>query len=295
MNWIRIGSFDTREQDELNIEIGTKSEFVTAVGKTDKYDVVGSVGSVLTNADFMPNVTVTYTMVVSAFDNAHSHTPIEDFVNYFKKATVIPVGYQRLFDSFDALNTSTAHSFRLAVLKNFDLIRTSKDGETATFKISFDCKPQIFLISGENYTTVIRRGGGGVGFDYVFENPASFLDDNGIYHCKFARPELLLTAVGATQNKYIKLEDIASGNEMTIKLADDIPTNSDIVIDLETMNARTEVLDSLNRYVSFVGNIFEYQSELYNQYEMFGQSGSYRITDANGIEWLDVKTRFFKL
>lgn len=118
----------------------------------EEITVPGRDGTLFGNEKRLMNVELTYPafMYANFSDNARA----------LRSFLLSKVGYQRLADTYHP------DEFRLAVFRGgteFDMLQNLKAGN---FDLTFDCKPQRFLVSGETVRTFSGSG--------TIENPTLF-------------------------------------------------------------------------------------------------------------------------
>lgn len=118
-------------------------------------DVPGRNGAYALDLGRFKNVEVTYHVVVHKDTNANFQTELSDVRNWLASK----VGYQRLTDDYNS------GVYRMAIFKGG--LETSEAFVTgAEFDITFECKPQRWLTSGETAVTVADGG--------TLDNPTPF-------------------------------------------------------------------------------------------------------------------------
>jgi len=106
--------------------------------------VPGRNGAIEIDKGHWNNIEVTYHAGVFAGNQ-------EDFgkkINAFRNAIVSQVGYQRLTDTYNA------DEYRLGIYASGIGASTVKTNEAGEFDLIFNCKPQRYLLEGENEITV---------------------------------------------------------------------------------------------------------------------------------------------
>ena len=107
--------------------------------------VPGRSGLLLMDSGRYENVTRTYGVVIP--ENADSNLP------GLRAVLASRVGYCRLTDTFD-----TDHYFMAVYREDFQPTYDWRSGEMGKAEITFECKPQRFLISGETEITKTSSG-----------------------------------------------------------------------------------------------------------------------------------------
>lgn len=145
------------------------------------------------------NITVTYPAGLIQ----GTETDFKQAISNFRNALCSRVGYHRLEDDY---NTD---EYRMAVYKE-GLEVTPADVKAGEFSITFECKPQRWLKSGETWTTAAQ---------YTrFTNPTLF----------DSSPLFLVNGYGSFTMTQ------ANGGTATITVAQDSSTNRAVYIDCET-------------------------------------------------------------
>lgn len=166
-------------------------------------DVPGRNGQLtFDNGRFM-NIEVTY----NAFVTGDNSDDIADNIRGYRNAIGSLIGYQRLEDTFHT------DEYRQAIFRNGIEVEPTIYQTGGYFDITFDCKPQRFLTSGENavdLSTAIRQT--------ITGNPVSFYYQSGntIVHSMTARKGLYQGGSGnPSPNNYRPIE---SFNSLSFKL-----------------------------------------------------------------------------
>ena len=182
--------------DSLGITVEAAPNYRKPKRKIDVYSVPGRSGDIIRQQDAWENVDQSYE--IAAGDGTEHAVP-----GAFSSVAAWlygPSGYQRLEDDFDQTH------FRMARFDGpFDVENLVTRVGRAT--ITFNCKPQRFLVSGETPTTLLIPG--------TITNPTDFA----------ARPLLYVTGGGVEGTVTI------GGTVFTIS-----DTSVPVYIDCETMN-----------------------------------------------------------
>lgn len=182
-------------------------------------EIAGKNGDLTIDNGRFFNIDVTYPAGCFADNMSDFKTKIESFRNVIcsKKS------YQRLADEYNP------DEFRLGIFKTgFDVTAVNMH-QAGEFTLTFDCKPQRFLTSGEAITTLTTDGS--------ITNPTLFP----------SQPLLVVTGYG----------DLGIGSK-TLTIEGDDPTQ-EIHIDCEAMEAWTEsggVITPANDLVQNAGDAF---------------------------------------
>ena len=138
-------TFAGKSSHDFGIRISGEGTYNRPKRKFAEYEIAGRNGSLLIDEGCFDNITVTY----PAFIITEMPERVQEFANYMSKFA----GYQRLEDSY------APDVFRLAQYSGGLEVKTkgymNRMGE---FDISFNCKPQRFLKSGENALTFNANG-----------------------------------------------------------------------------------------------------------------------------------------
>ena len=104
------------------------------------YSVPGRNGDIILDNGRWKNLDVTYSCAIATnFDSKFAK---------FKSAMLNQVGYKKLWD------TIHPETYRKAILKDPIHVDTSRKNFTGRFDITFNCKPQRFLLYGDEPTTL---------------------------------------------------------------------------------------------------------------------------------------------
>lgn len=105
--------------------------------------VPGRNGDLIVDNKRWHNVDITYSLAIA--------TGFADAFDAFKKALLSQSGYQRLTDSI------YPDVFRMAIVQEPIQPETMRFNRTGTFDVTFHCKPQRYLKSGEFSTTITEH------------------------------------------------------------------------------------------------------------------------------------------
>lgn len=181
-------------------------------------EIPGKNGALTLDNGRFENIEVTYPAGCFADNMTDFKTKIESFRN-----AIFKTSYQRLTDDY---NTD---EFRLGVYKTAFDVSPGVLHHAGEFTLSFDCKPQRFLTSGESSTTFTADGS--------ITNPTDFASS----------PLMVVTGYG----------DLGIGSK-TLTIEGDDPSQV-IYIDCESMEAWTEsggVKTPANDLVQNAGDAF---------------------------------------
>lgn len=134
-----------RSTKEFGIFISGEGTFSSPERNTSSQEVPGRNGALLFDMGNYKNMPVKY----PAFIIKGLPTRIRDFLNF----AGAQIGYQRLEDTYHP------YEFRMAKFKTNPSIDTAGHmNRSGKFTLEFDCKPQRFLKSGEEITTLEADG-----------------------------------------------------------------------------------------------------------------------------------------
>lgn len=199
-NSIIFGGIDSAD---YGIYVAGNAVFNSPERDVTMIDVPGRNGQLtLDNGRFM-NIEVTY----NAFVTGDNSDDIADNIRGYRNAIGSLIGYQRLEDTFHS------DEYRQAIFRNGIEVEPIIYQTGGYFDITFDCKPQRFLTSGENtvdLSTAIRQT--------ITGNPVSFYYQTGntTVHSMTARKGLYQGGSGdPSPNNYRPFE---SFNSLSFKL-----------------------------------------------------------------------------
>lgn len=134
-----------RSTKEFGIFISGEGTFSSPERNTSSQEVPGRNGAILFDMGNYKNMPLKY----PAFIIKGLPTKIRDFLNF----AGAQIGYQRLEDTYHP------YEFRMAKFKTNPSIDTAGYmNRSGKFTLEFDCKPQRFLKSGEEITTLEADG-----------------------------------------------------------------------------------------------------------------------------------------
>lgn len=139
--------FDGENSRDYGIYVQDVKVFGAPTRDVEMISIPGRDGEFALDKGRFNNIQVVYTCAFGADSKSDFNTGISDFRNWLASRK----GYKRLEDE---INTA---EYRMAVFKNgLDVSTLNK--ETGTFEVTFDCKPQRFLKSGETAQEVTSGG-----------------------------------------------------------------------------------------------------------------------------------------
>ena len=144
---LRTFSFDGISSDTFNLFINEAGPHGAPERAVEMLEIPGRNGFYALDQGRFNNTEVTYHVVVDGSDDADFSEEIADVREWLCSGT----GYKRLEDDYNP------NEYRMAVFRNgFDTDESFWNG--AEFDITFDCKPQRWLKSGETATAVANNG-----------------------------------------------------------------------------------------------------------------------------------------
>jgi phage-related protein len=129
---------------DYGIYIGGEGVFNAPQRDVEMIEIPGRNGAFALDRGRFKNIEVTYTAINHEPDLATFSANLEAFRN----ALASQKGYQRLEDTFHP------DEYRMAAFVNGLEIEPIEYNTAAEFEVTFDCKPQRFLTSGETEVTV---------------------------------------------------------------------------------------------------------------------------------------------
>ncbi len=146
VNTITFGNVNSAD---FGIYISGEGVFNAPVRDADMISIPGRNGSFLLDKGRFENIEVTY----RAFNTEANMATFIANVDAFRNAIVSQKGYQRLEDTFHT------DEYRMAsFIGGLEINPVLYNDHTSEFDITFNCKPQRFLKSGETQQTVVNGG-----------------------------------------------------------------------------------------------------------------------------------------
>lgn len=140
-NYLIFNGADSRD---FGVYISGQGTFGAPARAYNVIPIAGRNGDLVTHEKRLENVSVTY----RAFIYANFEANLRNFRNFLLSC----IGYQKLTDSYHP------DEYRMALWdSSFDPEVTSKN-DAGEFTLTFNCKPQRFLNSGEEVTTLTADG-----------------------------------------------------------------------------------------------------------------------------------------
>lgn len=135
--------FDGENSRDYGIYVQSVKVFGAPTRDVEMVSIPGRDGEFVLDKGRFNNIQVVYTCALGTDTQTDFNTGVSDFRNWLASRK----GYKRLEDE---INTT---EYRMAVFKDgLDVSTLNK--ETGTFEVTFDCKPQRFLKSGEIPRTI---------------------------------------------------------------------------------------------------------------------------------------------
>lgn len=139
VNKIIFGDVDS---SDYGILISGEGVWSSPARDVEYVEIPGRDGDLLIDHGRYKEIKVTYPCAIQSVDHAHFRTDID----LFRNAMLSQHGYQRLTDSIHPLE------YRMAALTDgLEIKPIMYNDHSATFDISFTCKPQRFQTSGETW------------------------------------------------------------------------------------------------------------------------------------------------
>lgn len=245
--------FDGQSSGDYGVYISGAGTFNAPVRDIEMVSIPGRNGALALDKGRFENIEVTYKAGLFGVDEADFADAISDFRNFLCSRN----GYARLEDDYNP------NEYRMAVYKNglnVDLA-TLEAGE---FEITFDCKPQRWLKSGE--TTVTVESGDTLTNPTLFEcSPLLEVEGYGKVAVNGEEIEIISTSIGLIElGKGVVIDkDLSSTNAnpyyqktYTLEGVDNLRNGDEIYIQKEDLTGSARFYN-YNNYVnsrSFVVN-----------------------------------------
>lgn len=140
-------SFDNTSSRNYGVYITGEAVYNAPERDVEMIDIPGRNGAYALDHKRFQNIEVTYFAGITADTEANFRQAISDFRNFLCSKK----GYVRLSDDYNP------DEYRMAIYKS-GLEVTPAQLRAGEFDITFECKPQRFLTSGENKVTVSNNG-----------------------------------------------------------------------------------------------------------------------------------------
>ena len=137
-------SWAGKRSDQFGVSVENYPNSTKPQRKTDRYTIPGRNGDIVLMQDAWSNVEQKYDIVAGSGDKGSvpgSYSQVAEWL-------CSPTGYCELWDDFDP------DHYRLACFMGQFDVNTLSIGRVGRATISFDCKPQRFLMSGKNAITI---------------------------------------------------------------------------------------------------------------------------------------------
>lgn len=161
-------TFDGLTSSSLNTYISGEGTFNAPERVYDMQVIPGRNGALALDEKRFENVELTYPAFIFKDDG----TNFETAISALRNALLSRNGYKRLTDTYHP------GEFRLAIYKDGLEVAPTMINRAGEFDLVFNCKPQRYLVSGEEVTTLTASG--------TITNPTQF----------DARPLLVVTGTG---------------------------------------------------------------------------------------------------
>lgn len=242
-------TFDGENSLDNGIYISGEAAYNAPERVVEMITVPGRNGAIAMDQGRFENIEVTYPAGCFASDEAGFTDKIAEFRNILASR----YSYKRLTDTYNP------DEFRMALYKSGLEVEPAAHNRAGEFDITFDCKPQRWLVSGE--TEVAFTGAGSISNPTLFE----------------AKPMLKVTGAGVLTIGSYTLS-IAAGSS---------PSTQEIYIDCETQEA-WEIVGagklSRNDYIQNAGEDFPVLA-----------AGENTITLGSGISRIEITPRWWRI
>ena len=212
-------TFDGESSRSYDVYLTGTGVFNAPERAVEMLEIAGRNGNYALDQGKFNNITVTYKAgIVDA-----SESNFADKMSAVRNWLCSKVGYKRLSDDYNA------NEYRMAVFKS-GVTLDHADLKTGEFEITFDCKPQRWLTSGETATAVANNG--------TLSNPTKF----------DAEPLLAITGYGEISfNGYtIDVGSVAIGDViLSSGVADSLSTRTITINGATLMTGDTITINSI--------------------------------------------------
>lgn len=140
--------FDDVKSSDFGIYISGEGTFNAPERRGEMVNIAGRNGGFFMDEGVFKNIEVTY----PAFNYEPDLATFRQKLATFRNALNAKSGYMRLTDTFHP------DEFRLAVFRDAFEVKPVMYNTASELDITFDCKPQRFLVSGETPTTFTASG-----------------------------------------------------------------------------------------------------------------------------------------
>ena len=238
-------TWDGVSSDSLGVVVEKAPEYVKPSRKVDVYSVPGRNGDIIKTQNAWNNTKQVYE--ITAGDGSEHAVPgaFSDVAAWLFG----PEGYSRLEDSFDTTHFRIAHFDGPFEIDNI----MTRAGRAV---ITFDCRPQRFLKSGDNSET-------------IDESPATMTNPTAFH----ARPLIKVTGIGSIGSVTV------NGTVFTIS-----NTNVPVFIDCESMDCYDAQGNNKNSIVSSSTSEFATLAP-----------GENSIGFSGGVSFVEITPRYWEL
>lgn len=140
--------FGNVNSEDYGVYISGSGTFNKPSRRVERFSVPGRNGDLTIDEGCYNNVTVTYPCFIARGFESRFHD--------FMAAMMVQKGYQRLKDTYDA------DHFREALFMDEVEPEPRTLNRTGTFDLSFNCKPQRFIVNGDRFVDLFPTGQAGI-------------------------------------------------------------------------------------------------------------------------------------
>lgn len=152
-NYLIVGDVDSRD---YNVYITADAVFDAPERAVEAVSVPGRNGDILIDQGHWNNITVTYKCGIATEQQIN----FSEAISAYRNALASQIGYVRIEDSYNP------DEYRLGTFNKGFSVATAGHNESGEFTVSFYCKPQRFLKSGETAASISSGD--------VLENPTLY-------------------------------------------------------------------------------------------------------------------------
>lgn len=218
-------TYDGKSSRDYDVYLTGEGVFNAPERAVNMVEIPGRNGDYALDQGKFNNISVTYKAGIVDY----SESDFADKVSAVRNWLCSKVGYKRLSDDYNP------NEYRMAVYKSGVEI-DHVDLKTGEFEITFDCKPQRWLTSGETETAVANNG--------TLDNPTLF----------DASPLLAVKGYGniAFNGYSIDIENVPIG-EIVLVEGQSYSDGASITLDLSNANTGDDIVIDITRLVEQVG------------------------------------------
>ena len=254
-------TFDGKSSRDYDVYLTGEGVFNAPERAVEMLEIPGRNGNYALDQGKFNNITVTYKAGIVDV----SESNFADKVSAVRNWLCSKVGYKRLSDDYNP------NEYRMAVFKsgvNIDHV----DLKTGEFEITFDCKPQRWLTSGETAVTVADGG--------TLSNPTPFE----------AEPLLAVDGYGTIGfNGYeIEIENVPIGDIVIYEGG----TSSSLVLDESNLNLGDTITVNANQNKTSIKAGYTQSTAVHNVTPSISCSNSDFSVTYSGREGLSTRTTF---